>query len=95
MQLFVVEMSPQASRDLDEIAAYIAAKSPSNARRFLAKLTEDIEGLCVLPRRNRVARESVFAGMRVRQLARGSYRVLYVVVGRVVRVVGVRHAART
>lgn len=94
LRRFDVSISERALSDVEDIRAYIAFDSPSNADRVAAGLFQAMRGLSSLPRRNPMAMEVSSTGGELRQVTVFSYRIVYEVLGAEVRVHTVRHAAR-
>jgi len=92
---FRVEVAEVAARDLEEIAAYIAVDSPTNAGTVLDRLLRRIESLEVAPLRGAVIAELAQLGIRTwRELPARPYRIFYRVFGRRVIVVAVLDGRR-
>jgi toxin ParE1/3/4 len=89
-----VRITPETEADLIAIGDFIAQDSPDNARRFLAKLRAHISTLKHFPARHGTAPEAEHAGVDLRQLIHGMYRVLYTFDDKQVIVHAVRHGAR-
>jgi plasmid stabilization system protein ParE len=89
-----VRITPEAEADLRSIGDYIARDSPERARRFIAKLKGVIATLTNFPERHAKAPEAELAGVELRQMTHGLYRVLYTVEEDSVTIHGVRHGAR-
>jgi len=89
-----VEISPCAETDLEEIADVIAADSPVNAVRFIARVRKASQSLKRFPNRGELALEGIIDGHASRNLYVGNYRILYVVTGQSVWILGVRHKHR-
>ncbi len=92
-----VVLSPQAERDADDIAAYIAIDSLDTALRFYEAVWETFERLASAPDIGRV-RELPHPGLvGLRSVSIEGFRpflVFYVHAGDVVRVLRVLHGAR-
>jgi toxin ParE1/3/4 len=85
----------RATQDIDDHAAYIAARNPQAAYRFLEMVEETFDLLARQPRIGSRRLGHVIAGLRafpVRTLR--SYIVLYFVAGSRVQIVRVVHASR-
>ena len=87
---FVVTLSARALRELQELRDYIAAEgSPLAAERYAARLLTAIAKLEHFPERGRRV------GANIRELTTvPPYVVRYIITGRTVDVVRIRHAAR-
>ncbi|MBN1393897.1 MAG: type II toxin-antitoxin system RelE/ParE family toxin [Pirellulales bacterium] len=99
MMKFKLIIQPSALADLDEAYLWIARRSPENAARWFNRFVEALQTLVLFPNRCIVAPESEQIGREIRQLLYGRrggrYRALFVVHGREVHVLHIRHAART
>lgn len=85
----------RATQDIDEHAAYIAARNPEAAYRFLKKVEETFDLLAHQPRMGSRRLDHIIAGLRafpVRTLR--SYIVLYFVSGGRLQIIRVVHASR-
>jgi plasmid stabilization system protein ParE len=91
---FSVELSFRARSDLDEIAAYIAADSPTRSAKWRARLHQKLQSLKTMPRACGIAPEDEIARYEIRQLLFGKYRVLFSIRDTTVYVLTVRHGAR-
>ncbi|MGH7242371.1 MAG: type II toxin-antitoxin system RelE/ParE family toxin [Phycisphaerales bacterium] len=91
---FRIDFTQEARDDLSEIAAYVAQDSSVNAARFTAKIRKSIQPLADFPNRSPKAPEGYRAGLQVRQRLLGDYRILFVVHGATVSIVGIRHGRR-
>jgi plasmid stabilization system protein ParE len=89
-----VRLTLRAYDEIDAIVGYISRDSPTNAQGWRDSILAGIESLAKFPQRHAVAPEAELAGVGVRQMIRGNYRVLYTVESDVVTIHGVRHAAR-
>jgi toxin ParE1/3/4 len=89
-----VRISRQAMEQIAAIAEYIARDSPEASRKWRNAILDDIDSLHHFPMRHGLAPEAEAAGVPVRQMTHGWYRVLYTVDGDVVNVHIVRHGAR-
>lgn len=93
-----VVIQPGAEAEVADAFAYIHARSPANAERWLRALYALIETLETMPGRCGLGRESAAFEQEIRQLLYGKrhhkYRVLFTVHNDEVHVLHVRHAAR-
>jgi len=89
-----VEFVDVADDEVLEIFDWIADESLDAAVRWRKGLDKSVARLSTFPRSCPVAPESRVLGIEVRRLNYGDYRLLYRIVGRVVRVLHVRHGAR-
>jgi toxin ParE1/3/4 len=72
-----VRITPEAEADLRSIGDYIARQAPDTARRFVRSLRTQIATLRTFPTRHGSAPEAELAGVELRQMIHGMYRVLY------------------
>jgi toxin ParE1/3/4 len=87
---FRVLWTETAVRDLESLLGYIAAASPINAGKVLARLKSKAESLKTTPGRGRLVPELVQHGLPVwRELIVRPYRILYRIDRRTVSVLGV------
>jgi toxin ParE1/3/4 len=89
-----VRITPEAEADLRSIGDYIARQAPDTAGRFIRSLRAQIATLRTFPTRHGIAPEAELAGVELRQMIFGMYRVLYTCDAETVTVHGVRHGAR-
>ncbi len=89
-----VLLTARAERDLGEAYAYISRGSPANALRWLDEMEAGIGSLAAFAERCALAPEGGAFGVEIRQLVRAGYRALFIVRGRSVIVLHVRHASR-
>ena len=85
------KLSPQAEHDLEEIGDYIAEDSPSNAERFIERLTQRF---VALGRNSRIGRARPELKPDLRSFPFGAYLILYRPIVEGVEIVRVVHAAR-
>lgn len=78
-----------------EAYAFIHADSPEHANIWFDGLLFAIDSLERYPKRCRVAPEAATFGEEIRQLRYGSYRVLFTIRDREIRVFHVRHGSRS
>ncbi len=70
--------SEAAAVDLEEIATYVAADSPVDAHKLVAKLKAKTDSLVRMPGRGRVVPELAYFGIRTwRELVVRPYRIIY------------------
>src|SRR4051794_12966888 len=95
---FRLVIQPPAKLDIDAAFVYIANRSMTAAQRWVDGLEDAIRSLAMFPRRCGIAPESREFPDEIRQLIygrrSGRYRVLFVIRGRTVRVLHVRHGAQ-
>ena len=90
-----VRITPEAEDDLRAIGDYLVAQhAPETERRFVQSLRRRIALLKAFPEGYGLAPEAQAAGVELRQLIHGMYRVLYTVEGKNVTIHAVRHGAR-
>ena len=82
----------QASSDLDAIYEYVSRDSPAAASTLVVRLLASIDQLEPYPQSGRAVPE--FANPVIRELVRGSYRVVYRLREREVQLLRIHHAAR-
>ena len=87
-----VELSRRASRDLEEIADYIAIDNPRRAASFVNELTAKAAAIGLHPYTGPLLRLRVTNG--IRQRTHGNYSILYRVETRRVLILHILHAAR-
>ena len=89
---FKIIWSPEAVRDLEDIAEYIGRDSEQYAAAQIGRIVDAIENLALFPRMGpRVWR--VGKG-EIRELIEGAYRIIYVIEGDGVHIAAVVHGAR-
>jgi plasmid stabilization system protein ParE len=81
--------SEQALEQLEAITTYVRTDSPVAAARLEARIVEKADSLVLMPDRGR----PVSGGRRVIAVTR-TYLLCYVVLGKEVRILSVRHTAR-
>ncbi len=89
-----VLLTPQAKQDIKAAYLYIRADAPEAARRWRIRLLELVRTLSAFSDRHEIAAEGREAGVELRQMLYGSYRVLYTVEAEAVHVHALRHGAR-
>ena len=93
-----VIIQPPAHADIEAVYLYIRDADPAAADRWLNRMDEAVRALKRLPARCALAPESKEFDEEIRQLLVGRrnniYRVLFVIRGREVRVLHVRHGAQ-
>lgn len=94
-----VIIQPPAFDDIDEACGWLAARSPEAAARWLDSMFAAIQTLESNPERCGLAPENDSVDYEIRQLLCGRrqnvYRALFTIQAGVVRILHVRHAART
>src|SRR5688572_11385413 len=91
---YKVVVSPTAEADLDDIFRFIAHDNPTAAGKFVAAVRSKMKALAQMPARCPPAPEDGMGGLEIRQLIFHSYRILFTIDVRTVRVLRVRHGAR-
>jgi toxin ParE1/3/4 len=91
---FVVYVRPRALAELQEIQGFLAEQSPAAADHVFAMIKHAILSLSEFPRRCALAREDPRSSVELRHLIVGNHRVLFYIVGDVVTVCRVVHAAQ-
>jgi plasmid stabilization system protein ParE len=93
-----VIVQPPAQADIEAAYLYIRERAPATADRWLDGLEKAIAELDRLPKRCGLARESKEFTEEIRQFLYGrgywKYRILFVIRGKAVRVLHVRHGAQ-
>jgi toxin ParE1/3/4 len=93
---YTVLITPTAQEEIRETVFYVHRQAPLNAERWLRRLYEQIDTLELFPDRCPTAPDSEHVGEELRHLVVGSHRVIFRIEkhARIVRILGVRHAAR-
>ena len=87
---FKVVWTAAAARDLERLAAWVAATSPSDAASLLHRLRRRAGTLTAPTGRRRVVPELAFFGiLALREVVLRPHRILYRIAGRTVLVLGV------
>ena len=97
MQRCDVIIAPFAAANIREAHAWLCARNPGYADRWLAAVRDKILSLDTLPEAHPVAAESDAFDLEIRQLlvGRGTpWKVFFTVQGSMVQVLHVRHGAR-
>lgn len=96
MDSYAVKLSPEASRDLEQIYDYITGHllEPGTAERMIDRLEQAILSLNRMPERNPVRQIGVYAGQGYRQMFIQNYVIVYRVLRqkKEVHVITVRYA---
>ena len=87
-----VRWSVEALADLEEIAAYIAADSPSIAATFVERVRDSVRRLAMFPRLGRMVPE--LQRPHAREVIVGRYRVFYTTTDGKVEIRMIRHGSR-
>jgi plasmid stabilization system protein ParE len=88
-----VLLTPQAKQDITAAYLYIRADAPEAARRWRFRLRQLIRTLATFSERHEISAEGNEVGVALRQMLYGSYRVLYTVEEKSVRIHALRHGA--
>jgi len=91
---YLVNTSPEALDDLDQIVAYIAQDKPSVAIDYALALIAKIQTLEENPKRCPVILESRIMDYEIRHLIFHPYRILYRIEEKNVTVLRILHSAR-
>jgi len=96
---FPVIITPNAEQDLLQAYRHIRKDAPAAAGRWIKAVRNSIETLAKNPHRCLLAPESVSLGEPIRELffgkgPRGTYRILFVILGDALYVMHVRHGSR-
>lgn len=87
-----VEWSEEAGGQIQAIREYLARTSPGYAQALTEKIVKRTERLAEQPFLG--AEVSEYVDERIREVFEHPYRIIYLVEGELVRVIGVLHAAR-
>ena len=95
---YALVIEDKAYADMDEAVAFIAARNPEAAARWLAGVEQAIQSLATLPDRCPLAPENESFEEEIRELfyrkVPGRYRILFTLRGAEVHVLRVLHGAR-
>jgi plasmid stabilization system protein ParE len=91
---YKVELSRRAQRDIVAAHDHIWRDAPGRANRWRQRLLDVVDKLERFPLRHALAPEAQMAGLEIRQMLFGSYRILYLVEAETVNILTVRHGAR-
>lgn len=86
-------MSSAAEEDLREAKRYLEKHAPEYVSEWGARMRRAVLSLRDMPERCALAPEKDLFGLELRQLLEGSYRILFHVDRKTVRVLHVRHSA--
>lgn len=89
-----VQVTEQADREIGEAFEFIAQDGVERAAAWLDRLQSRLDRLATHPNRCPLAPESGMFDLEIRQALHGPFRVLFVVRGKTVTVLHVRHGAR-
>ena len=93
-EIFKVEITPSAERDLEEIWDYIAHDSPGNATAFILQIEKQIDSLEQSPERCPLIPENQILGTSYRHLMYGQYRTIFRISVETVYILRIIHGAR-
>ena len=91
---YKVNITFNATTDLEHIFFYIAEESINNAKKFIHELEEKIYSLDTMPERLALIPENIFFGTNYRQITHKKYRVIYKISGNSVFIMRVIHGAK-
>ncbi len=91
---YEVIVQPRAEREIRQAYDYLAITAPAAAERWLNGISKAILSLEEMPQRCALAPESAYFKRQLRHLIHDHHRIIFVVTGRHVRVLTVRHLAR-
>ena len=91
---FDVVLHPSAAAELEDAYRWIAGESQARANLWYNNLLKKMKTLERTPNRCPPAPERKYADENFRQLIVGQYRIIFLVDGKSVRVLHVRHGAR-
>jgi len=87
---FRVVWTGAAARDVERLASWVAAESPTDAAALLGRLRRRVGTLTTAPARGRIVPELAFFGIVVlREVVERPHRIVYRIAGRTVLVLGV------
>ncbi len=91
---YKVNITFNATTDLEHIFFYIAEDSINNAKKFIHELEEKIYSLDTMPERFALIPENIFFGTNYRQITHKKYRVIYKISCNSVFIMRVIHGAK-
>jgi plasmid stabilization system protein ParE len=91
---YEVIVQPRAEREIRDTHRFLATTAPASAERWLNGISKAILTLEDMPERCPPAPEAPHFRRRLRQLIYDRYRIVFVITGRHVRVLTVRHMSR-
>ena len=94
MKRFRVLIATTADIELEEAYQFIRAHSPERARRWRRSILDAAGSLESSPARCGFAPENGLHGLKIRQRIHGNYRLVFIIQGKDVVVLHVRHASR-
>lgn len=87
-------MSAGAEEELREAKRYLEKHAPEYVSEWGARMRRAVLSLRDMPQRCAFAPEKDLFELELRQLLEGSYRILFHIEGKTVRVLHIRHSAR-
>lgn len=87
-------MSSVAEEELREAKRYLEKHAPEYVSEWGARMRRAVLSLREMPQRCAFAPENDLFGLELRQLLAGSYRIIFHIEGKRVRVLYIRHSAR-
>jgi plasmid stabilization system protein ParE len=94
VRFYEVIVQPRAEREIRHEHRCLESTAPAAAERWLNGISKAILSLEEMPRRCPLAPEADHFGKRIRQLVHDRYRIVFLITGRHVRVLTVRHMSR-
>jgi plasmid stabilization system protein ParE len=91
---YEVIVQPRAEREIRDTHRFLATTAPASAERWLNGISRAILTLEDMPKRCPFAPEAEHFRRHLRQLVYDRYRIVFVITGRHVRVLTVRHMSR-
>lgn len=88
-----VDMSSVAEEELREAKRYLEKHAPEYVSEWGARMRRAVLSLREMPHRCAFAPEKDLLGLELRQLLEGSYRIIFHIEGKRVRVLYIRHSA--
>ena len=78
---YLIRITKQAERDMDDVAAYIARTllNPQAAYDLLVKTTEEVSALADFPQRNPLVDDTILASCGIRFTVINNYLAFYVI----------------
>ena len=85
------ELSPEAERDLRDIADYIARDNPASALRVIARIEQSIHYLEILPQ---IGRPGMLPDTRELSVYKLPYKIVYRIEHDIIFVINIIHTSR-
>jgi plasmid stabilization system protein ParE len=89
-----VLLTPQVKQDIEAAYLHIRADAPERARRWRLRLFKLFKSLSTFSDRHEIAAEAREAGVELRQMLYGSYRILNTFEADTLQIHALRHGAR-